>query len=507
MPGGGKRLAKRDKLSGGLGLLSMNIKPVYILTAILAIATLYFYQDPGSNGNARLGVVRAVVERGGFQIDTYQQDPAWVSVDKAYHQGHYYGDKAIGSWLVAVPIYFLLYKVFGLMSSVAIKHSLTALIMGSAFTINGIVLYQIAGLLTQKPWKALLAALAVSLGTMLWPYSVVYYGHVLAAMFVSLAFYALFRIRATADAGSRVMLFASGLAMGFAFITDYTTAFIIIGLIVYAIYVVRARGTIALVRAGLWGLLGAAIPLALLVGYNLLVYKVPLAFGYSYETNTVFTEGIATGIMGFGWPSLRVLYHITVDPQFGLFWQSPVLVMAFVGLVVSFGRREWHAEVLLAFYALASLLLMNAGYYMWWGGFAFGPRFLIVGLPLMVIPLALVPDKLDWLLAALGALSAGQMLIPLLGSIGITINYDAATDQFAFKAPFTRFSILYQYGIPLITRLHRNGTLPWNLGTALGLSYRAAVALFVGIEAALIGSFYLVTRPFGLLRKATASEP
>lgn len=485
----------------------MKIKPVYILAAILAIATLYFYQDPHSNGNARLAVARAVVEHGSFQIDSYLAQADWESVDKALYNGHYYGDKAIGSWLLAVPVYFLLYKIFGLMSSVAIKHSLTAIVMGGAFVVNGVTLYRIARTITQNAWKAMVAALGVSLGTMLWPYSVVYFGHVLAAMFVSLAFYSLFRIRISPDEAPQGKLFGAGLAMGFALITDYTTSLIIIGLIVYTLYVLRRRNTAAVVRLGLRALLGAAIPLALLIAYNLIVFRAPLALGYSYEANTVFAEGHATGFMGFSLPSLRALYHITVDPKFGLFWQSPVLILAFVGLLMSFRRQEWRAEVLIAFYALVSLCLMTAGYYMWWGGFAFGPRLLIVGLPLLVIPLALVPDSLVWLLGALAALSAGQMLIPLLGTIEIPMNYYPEIDQFGFKFAFRRFSILYQYGIPLIFTLRQNGMQPWLLGFAIGLSYTAAIVLFVSIEAVLVGFLYLTTKPFRFLHKVIASEP
>ena len=55
----------------------MGIKPVYILLAILTIATVFFYQDPQSNGNSRLAAVRAVVEQDSFQIDPYIKEPAW----------------------------------------------------------------------------------------------------------------------------------------------------------------------------------------------------------------------------------------------------------------------------------------------------------------------------------------------------------------------------------------------------------------------------------------------
>ncbi len=473
----------------------MRIKPIYILLAILAIATLYFYQDPQSNGNSRLAAVRAVVEQGRFQIDSYVKEPGWGTIDKASYNGHYYVDKGIGSSLIALPFYFLLYKLFGLMSDAAIKHSLTSIVMGGAFVISGVVLYRIAALLTPNTWKAMLAALGVSLGTMLWPYSAVYYGHVPAAMWVAISFYLLLRLRVDADRSPKQAFFWAGMAMGFAFITDYTTALIIAGLIVYAVYILHNRGLVRILLAGVEALSGAAIPMALFCAYNLAVYGTPFAFGYSYEAHPQWQAEQVTGFHGIGVPSLTAFYRISLDPRFGLFWQSPVLILAFVGAVIAFRMRSRRAEVLLALSTLFGLMLMNAGLDMWWGGSAFGPRYLIAALPLMVVPLALLPDRLIWLLGSLAVLSIGQMLIPLFGAIQIRIDYDAAKAQFAiFKRPFTGFSILYQYEIPFIMKLHSKDALSWTLGSAIGLPYRYSVALLVGVEAALAGLLFKVSR-------------
>ena len=57
------------------------------------------------------------------------------------------------------------------------------------------VMYLIAGKLGANPRRALITTLAVGLGTMLWPYSAVYYGHVMAATFLIIAFYLLLLMR------------------------------------------------------------------------------------------------------------------------------------------------------------------------------------------------------------------------------------------------------------------------------------------------------------------------
>ena len=203
-------------------------KQVGIVVLMLVLATAYFYQDPEWNGNSRLDLTRAMVENNSLRIDAYESQADWATGDKALFGGHYYSDKAIGSSVLAVPFYFILYKVSaGLgfkLGSAVVKHLLTTFVMGGAFTLCGLVMYLIAFRVTQAPMQALVATLAVAFGTMLWPYSAVYYGHVLAGALLALSFYLVFSLRPRIDGASYPRLFWAGLAIGLAFITDYTCA-------------------------------------------------------------------------------------------------------------------------------------------------------------------------------------------------------------------------------------------------------------------------------------------
>ena len=120
----------------------------WLLAAILFVASAYFYQDPEWNGNSRLNLTRAIVEQGTFAIDAYHEAPGWATGDKAFFQGHYYSDKAIGASMMAVPIYFLLHgasQALGLaLSPTFIKHVLTTAVMGATFTLCGLAMYSIA---------------------------------------------------------------------------------------------------------------------------------------------------------------------------------------------------------------------------------------------------------------------------------------------------------------------------------------------------------------------------
>ena len=455
---------------------------------MLAIAGTFFYQDPEWNGNSRLDLTRAIVEQGTFQIDDYVNAPEWATEDRAAFGGHVYSDKAIGSSLLAVPFYFVVVKVAGVpgssLSGTIMKHWLTAFVQGGAFVLTGIAMYLVALRLARRRVQALVSALAVALGTMLWPYSAVFYGHVPAAGFLIAGFYVLLSSQNASGAGLIWSFSLAGLAMGAAFVTEYTSALIIAGLLLYAIFILRSRPASEMVRAGLAGAIGALLPLSMAATYNLSVYGSPFASGYAFEVENRFQQGMSQGFMGLQLPSLTNTYHITFDPKFGLFWQSPVLLLSALGLFFAIRERRFLAEAAVSAFSIGAFIAMNGGYYLWWGGSAFGPRFLIPALPFFVVPLALLPESLTWLVGGLGTLSFAQMLIPLLGQIQPTkLAYRPQRRQFYVDdAPFRGFSLLYNYGIPQVLRQQAEGRSPWNAVTGLGLPFWLSVPALIAAE-------------------------
>jgi hypothetical protein len=465
-----------------------------VVAAMLFLASAYFYQDPEWNGNSRLDLTKAIVEQGTFRIDAYHLLPNWGTEDKAYYNGHYYSDKAIGPSLLAVPIYFTMYKLstaFGItLGSELVKHVLTTTVLGAAFTISGVAIYLIALQLTGNALRALVLTLALSFGTMLWPYSAVFYGHVLAAAFLALAFWLELSTEDSTASVSYSRWFWTGLAIGLAFIADYTAAFIIAGLLAYALYVLWNRRVPAILRAGLAGATGALIPVSINLVYNFMVFGNPFTAGYAYEAEDQFRAIMSLGLMGMRLPDLTNTYHITFDPQFGVFWQSPLLVLASIGFFFALKASRHRAKALLCLYAVGVMVAMNGASYLWYGGSAFGPRLLIPALPFFIVPLALLPPAVTWLTGFLGFLSAGQMLIPLLGQIQPPLVYRIHRNMFyVADAPFRGFSLMYDYGLPQILRRFASGTPSWTLGAAVGLPYWLSIPALVVMEAALVLMF------------------
>ena len=376
--------------------------------------------------------------------------------------------------------------------------------MGAAFTAGGLATYLLARKIARNPWKALLYTLAIFLGTMLWPYSAVFYGHVPAAGSLAAALYLLVCAREEGNAALSRRWLWIGVSTGLAFIMDHTSAFVIVGLGVYALYVLRSLDNSARIRALGAGAAGTLITLLPFLAYNLSVYGTPLAFGYAYEAEDRFQEIMGLGLMGIRVPTIGAAYHITFDPKFGLFWLSPVLLMAPVGYLISFKMRRNRAECLLSIYAVGVMLAMNAASYLWWGGNAFGPRLVISALPFVIIPMAMLPDAFTWPVGILGLMSAANMLIPLVGQIQYT-RLEYKPDRGGFyvaEAPFRGFSLLYDYGVPQIMRQLQAGKPSWTLGAALGLPYWSSVPALVVAQCGLLSRF----RPAGQGRGCARSR-
>ncbi len=143
------------------------------------------------------------------------------------------------------------------------------------------------------------------------------------------------------------------------------------------------------------------------------------------------------------------------------------------------------------------MLFFNASLDVWWGGNTFGARYLIVALPFFVVPLACLPDTLNWAVEFLGIISAAQMLIPLMGQIQIGLNWSASQNLFLIaNKPFQGFSILWDYALPSIYNSYLSNKLSWTLGYVIRLPHRLYLSplILIGAEAFLIGLFYKNTK-------------
>lgn len=411
-------------------------QPTRLLAVLLFVTYGYFVWPPSWNESSRLDLTRSLVERRTVDIDPYHLNTG----DKAFRDGHHYSDKAPGASLLATPVYGLYlgylravggapptfvtsvqspgaadrpedYPVFAnaslrraLYLCNLLTNGLAGAALGAAFFAALVRRFGVA------PGLALTTACALGLGSLVLPYATMFYGHVLAAAFLFGAFL-LLPVTATTSSPRRLAL-AGGLA-GLAVLTELPCAAVLGGLAVYAALRLRPR------RDTLWFLAGAAGPLLVLLAYQHLAFGDALRPGYAYVERPEFAEGMSQGVMGVGLPRPNVLLQILVGRSRGLLYLSPVLALGFVGLARWLRRRDRdRGPALLAALIVAFFLLMNAGYYMWHGGAAIGPRHMIPALPFLCLGVPFAAPRpgrvTTGLLAGLLAISIANQLAATL---------------------------------------------------------------------------------------------
>ncbi len=253
---------------------------------------------------------------------------------------------------------------------------------------------------------ALAIALIYGLGTPAFVYSTALYGHQLAADLLLIALAAIVYARRPAH------YLAAGTCLGWAVLCEYTAAVPVVILVITALILGGRRGALFTALGGLpWaGLLGL---------YHWTAFGSPLATGYDFVYLKQFAEGMEVRY-GIAAPDLGVLYSLLFSSYRGLFYLAPVLLLAAWGLVVdSFDRRLGGRERTIAAASLFICLyfvLLNAGYYMWDGGAATGPRHCVPMLPFLCLGLAPALREVPRLLALLALVSIAQMTLGAAGS-------------------------------------------------------------------------------------------
>jgi Dolichyl-phosphate-mannose-protein mannosyltransferase len=195
----------------------------------------------------------------------------------------------------------------------------------------------------------------------------------------------------------------SGLALGCALICRPSNAVMAIPIVAYVLLQHRDRF--------LWFCLAAIPPLLCFMTYNM-----------RYNGSVVST-GFAIGIIDpsrlwdlgahlFKTPLAEGLAGVLVSPSRGLFIYSPILLVAFIGMVMVWREPKL---VLLKYLSLAPLLsiLLAAKWINWWGGGSYGPRLLVDSTPFLCLylypPFEWVRSRplLKYAIASLIALSIG----------------------------------------------------------------------------------------------------
>lgn len=404
------------------------------LFTIPLLTYAYFYQGSDQSTAARFDLMRSILERATLWIDGFC---GYNTADIILVAGRYYSVKAPGTSIICLlpwvlirlallplmarnePLYWALVTYLTIVATIGVLISLLCVVM-----------YRFARYFGASQGRGAALALILAFATIVFPYATEMTGEPFAGAFAFISFYLL----ATWTAQSRPSrAFWAGLLAGLGVLNDYPVFLAAAAIGFYALYKLRSVRPIAAFS------IGAAITAAVMFGYNWIAFGSPLFFSYQafkLPQNTQFPEQ-AVGFVGLTYPKIKILWNILADPQRGLFFCNPVLLLAIPATGYFLRRREFRAEWFVILAAVAGLILFNASYgasiVSWGGGTATGPRQIIAAVPFMVLTLAFLPAACNWLMGALAALSAFIMLIATSTNPHFPYEYGNPVRDFALQ--------------------------------------------------------------------------
>jgi tetratricopeptide (TPR) repeat protein len=259
-------------------------------------------------------------------------------------------------------------------------------------------------------------------------------------------------------------LWLAGAWFGLAVLCEYPAA---VSALLAGLYLLSFERRLA--RLAAFVLLGAALPLAVIAGFNTAAFGHPFQFGYALEKDAYYYAQMNRGFMGFGLPRWSNLWLLTLSPNKGLFFWSPVLALGVAGVfgLARAHRREaaWLGATVLAYVALFS------GYFEASGGAGLGPRHLmpLVG-PLVLLGACFAGPRGAWVRGAFVGLATASGLLAWAGVFSDPQMQDRLTNP------------LWDFAVPML----REGVGPGNLlGLADGVASLVALALVIALWAVL----------------------
>jgi hypothetical protein len=322
---------------------------------------------------------------------------------------------------------------------------------------------------------AFLGSAFTLLATPLFPYATSFYGHSVAAAFLSAALL-LFDSRPEFPWVSRV----AGACLAASVGCEYLTAIPAFALFVVALSA-RAPGRRMPLIANV--ALGALLPVLVIAAYHWACFGAPWKTGYSFVVDEQFAKGHASGFLGVRLPEVSALWGLSFGQRRGLFYVAPLSLLLLLGWAVRLRAKD--STVVAAASAFLVLLLVNASYYMWWGGAAAAPRHLVpvLGFLALGFPWLWAQRRWRWLTLLAAGVSFVNMLA--LAAVGLEgpERGDALFDYVYARALQGKLAVM-------------SGAS--NLGLELGLVRGGSLALL---------SLWIILGAYVLFRQVSELEP
>lgn len=372
--------------------------PLLLALFVLCVYLLSASSDLLHNGDTdlRIQTAQSFVDH----LRVWIANPMWLDNRTAVGRGgHLYAYYAPGQEVLVVPLYILgqvLAQLINLHLDLGTLNVVTLYATRSIDLILGAILaavfYLMAVSIGFRRNAAAVLTLVFALATAAWPdaQSALEQTQVdLCLLLAVLAEWTFVRH----GMRHRRWLILSGLALGFGLLTRYDFAIYLAPTVLFPVALrlaSRSRGALKDILAFALGIL----PGVLLIGlWNWIRFDSVLKTGLHERT--------------FGEPPFLGLASLLISPGKGLIWYVPILLLL-PWAVPAFIRRV--PALSLLFFALFLFpLTFYATVYYWHGDPAWGPRYLYVALPYLILPLGEILDR--WPLRARSLRAAAVVLV------------------------------------------------------------------------------------------------
>lgn len=169
-----------------------------VLGAAVLIANLFAARPlMSANDRSRWATVWSLVERGTYQIDEIDAQPAWSTIDKVQHEGHLYSSKPPLLPTIAAGVYWALKQVGGydLLRHTEETTQFILFLLNAVPTIASFIVFaRLLKRLTDDETVQLFALATLCLGTLVTGYATTFNNHSLGAVCLVFALGPLLRI-------------------------------------------------------------------------------------------------------------------------------------------------------------------------------------------------------------------------------------------------------------------------------------------------------------------------
>jgi MFS family permease len=390
-------------------------RPLLVRLFVTVWLVYLFHFNPIATCSERfVYLTMSIVERGAIDVDPYRDR----TVDLSQHNGHDYINTNPGLSFVAAPAWAIVQPLYrhlpeGSLARQEPIHFFIAHFVSFAATtalfgaLSAVVLALFVHARTRQVWRAVLAALLYSFGSIAFFFSTRLQQNVTIAFIALLIFVLVFEPEILPLRRRSLQLAAIGLLAGIAVWIDLSVLPFLVVMAVPILRRAQSAGDIGWAAAGMVG------PILALLFYQSRAFGNPFLPAQACIVDR--SQGVhAAGFLGATAPSLHLLLDHLVTPKAGLFVYMPFTLLSAWYLL-----RRWNRDAVLPrreklVIALSALLyLLYASSVQSSTYTHFGPRYLLPVVPFLCILFAVYVSRRDLQVASI--LVAASLLVNVAG--------------------------------------------------------------------------------------------